>query len=93
MGVKYVGPQIIIREATEEFMPMDSPRRTSAMWLHSQAVVSAHGDNMATYLGFPAPLSALELLQGLEVCWPLPGHPCLQWGLGTLGHHGHRHLR
>lgn len=43
-------------------------------------------------LGFPAPLSVLELLQGLEVCWPLPGHPCLQWGLGTLGLHGHRHL-
>lgn len=38
-------------------------------------------------LGLPAPLSALELPRGLEVCWPLPGHPCLRWGLGTLGLH------
>lgn len=48
---------------------------------------------MVAYLGFPVPLSALELPQGLEVCWALPGHPCLQWGLGTLGLHGHQHLQ
>lgn len=47
----------------------------------------------AAYLGFPAPLSALQLPQGLEVCWLLLGHPCLQWGLGTLGLHGRQHLR
>lgn len=58
----------------------------------SQTVISAHGDKMATYLGFPAPLSAPELPQGLEVCWPLPGHPCLRWGLGTLGLLQHQHL-
>lgn len=43
-------------------------------------------------LGFPAPLSALQVPQGLEMCWVLLGHPCLQRGLGNLGLHGHQHL-
>lgn len=47
---------------------------------------------MATYLGFPAPLSALQVPQGLEMYWVLLGHPCLQRGLGNLGLHGHQHL-
>jgi hypothetical protein len=105
---KWTGTRQREVEETGQRPARGSPQRTGTPYTaqpltpacdhrHPDSVGSAQGDtiliqNMQPHLELPAPLSVLGLPQGLGGCWPLQGHPCLQWHLGTLDLRRYRHL-